>query len=156
MLHECYNMDLLSIFLKNKEYSYHLRELSRLLCWGPGRVKRHIKPLIDNGLIKEEKFKIYSQYKINTESDDYNYFKRLWLIDKLRPVVRFLDRELMYPRAIVLTEINNIELTILGTEKKVKLSEFEKEIGIIKLKFKDKIDEEMINGTLLNGRMSLR
>ncbi|MFQ6137471.1 MAG: nucleotidyltransferase domain-containing protein, partial [Candidatus Hydrothermarchaeales archaeon] len=159
---------ILEPFLNEPSKGFHLRELSRLLKWGPGKVERNIRDFVERGIILERKEKIFKIYRANKESEDLKLLKLIYTLIKLQDLVIYLEKELNYPEAIILfgsarrgedDEDSDVDICILGREKELPLEKFEKDLNRrISLLFlsKEKIDRlknddpEIVNN-VLNG-----
>ena len=174
MLHKCDNITLLSIFFKEPTREFNLRELARTMRWGPGRVERNIELYTKNGIIIKEQTNIVNKYKANTDSQSFKSLKLLYTLDIFLEISEELEKELLYPEAIILfgsaskgedTEKSDIDICIIGNEKKVNLKDIEKQLNrkvhIIFLppkevaKAKKEFLNNLINGIVLKGYLKV-
>ncbi len=174
MLHECDRIKLLSVFFIEFLKEFHLRELSRILKWGPGKVKRNLDYYVKNKIILEEITRIVNKYKANTESEEFKSLKLLYTLDVLLEFSKELEKKLLYPEAIILfgsaskgedTEKSDLDLCIIGKEKEIDFKSIEKKLNrkvhIIFLhpkevaKTKREFLNNLINGIVLKGYLKV-
>jgi len=80
MLEKYNNWRLIELFFKKPLYSFHLREICRLLVWSPTKVKSHIEDLKKENLIVEFREKNLSLFKSNKENEKYKMYKTIYNI----------------------------------------------------------------------------
>lgn len=174
MLQKCDSWKMLELVFKFPTKRFHLRELSRLLKWGPGRVERHMKGLIKLGLITENIEKNLKIFKADKESEEFKQLKKCYNLLSIREAVDFINEELGFPQAIILygaavhgedTETSDIDLFIVGKEKEMDLSKFEKKLNrkihlmfaknIEQLKKSPRLLNNLINGIVVSGYLKV-
>jgi len=169
--------EVLEPFFREPSRRFHLRELARILRWGPGRVERNVGDFIQKGVIIEKKEKILKLYRANKDSEEFKLLKLFYTLLKLRGLVEYLEKELRYPETIVLfgsarkgedDERSDVDICVVGKEKKVELEKFKKELNRnISLLFLDrgKLDKlrkdnpellsNIINGIVIRGYLKV-
>ena len=165
-----YNLyKLLKIFLNNPTESFRLRELSRLSKISPPSVMNYLKEFEEKGLIKKYLKREIPFYQAVRDDEDFKHYKIISILSELHEssLIEFLWDKLS-PEAIILygsyakgesVEGSDIDIFIIGREKKLELKNFEKKLGkIIHLMFMEnpaKIPKELknnlINGIVLKG-----
>ena len=163
-------MTLLGIFFKEPTRKFHLRELSRIMKWGPGRVERNIEKYVKSGIIKKEITKVVKEYKADTDSESFRSLKLIYTLNILLEASKDLEKQLLYPEAIVLfgsaskgedIEKGDIDLCVIGNEKEINMKNLEKQLNRkIHLTFlppkevanaKKEFLNNIINGIVLKG-----
>ena len=165
-----YNLyKLLKIFLDNPTESFRLRELSRLSKISPPSVMNYLKEFEEKGLIKKYLKREIPFYQAVRDDEDFKHYKIISILSELHEssLIEFLWDKLS-PEAIILygsyakgesVEGSDIDIFVIGKEKKLELKNFEKKLGkIIHLMFMEnpaKIPKELknnlINGIVLKG-----
>jgi len=164
---------LLKVFLNNSTDSFRLRELSRLSKISPASVITYLKEFIKKGLIKQYEKRGISFYQAERDSEKFTLYEKISILYELNSsgIVEFLWDKLS-PHAIILygsfargqaIEDSDIDLFIVGKEKKVNLENFERLLGKkIHLMFEEqpkKIPEKLkinlINGIVLKWYFDL-
>lgn len=164
---------LLKIFLHSPTESFRLRELSRLAKIAPLSVTNYLKELENEGLIKKYKKRNIPFYLAERDNERFILYKKLSIIYELNEsglIDALWDK--LSPDAIILygshakgeaVEDSDIDIFIIGKEKEIKISEFEKRLDKkIHLMFEPdtkKIPKELknslINGIVLKGYLKL-
>lgn len=164
---------LLKIFLDSPTESFRLRELSRLAKIAPLSVTNYLKELENEGLIKKYKKRNIPFYLAERDNERFILYKKLSIIYELNEsglIDALWDK--LSPDAIILygshakgeaVEDSDIDIFIIGKEKEIKISEFEKRLDKkIHLMFEPdtkKIPKELknnlINGIVLKGYLKL-
>ena len=159
----------MKIFLDNPTESFRLRELSRLSKISPPSVINYLKEFEEKGLIKKYLKREIPFYQAERDDKDFKHYKIISILSELHELglTDFLWEKLS-PEAIILygsyakgesVEGSDIDIFIIGKEKKLELKNFEKKLGkIIHLMFREnpaKIPRELknnlINGIVLKG-----
>jgi hypothetical protein len=78
MLEKSNDWKLLELFFKKPLYSFHLREICRLLGWSPTKVRSYINFLKKKNLIIEFKEKNLSLFKSNRENEEFKIYKIIY------------------------------------------------------------------------------
>lgn len=153
----------LKIFLYNPTSSFRLRELSRKVGLAPLSLSNYLKEFEKEGLIKiniKENIKFYTAQRENINFSRYQKLSIQYelydsgIIDKIwnetNPEAIILYGSYAKGEAI---ENSDIDIFIIGLEKKINLSEYIKKIGKemhLIFQLKDKIPNELKN-SLVNG-----
>lgn len=168
MLKDYNKYKVLKLFLYNPTSSFRLRELSRKVGLAPLSISNYLKEFEKEGLIKiniKENIKSYiaqrenitfSRYQklsVQYELYDSGIIDKIW--NETNPEAVILYGSYAKGEAI---ETSDIDLFIIGQEKKINLSEYikkmSKEIHLI-FQPKDKISNELknnlINGIIMKG-----
>jgi len=173
MLQKYNKYKLLKIFLDSPTDSFRLRELSRLSRISPPSVMNYLKEFEDEGLIEKYEKREIPFYKSVRDNKNFKIYKKISMIYELYAsgLIDFLWNKLS-PDAIILygsyakgesIEDSDIDLFIIGKEKKIDLSKFKdklnKEIHIMFEQKPKKISKELknnlINGIILKGYLKL-
>ncbi len=169
MLQKYNRYKLLKVFLNNPTESFRLRELSRLSGIAPLSVTNYLKEFEKESLIKKFSKRDVPFYQAMRENEDFIVYKKISIIYELNHsgIVNYLWEKLS-PEAIILygsfskgesTKDSDIDLFIIGKEKRLDLTSFEKKIEKkVHLMFDanpEKIPKELknnlINGIILKG-----
>ena len=78
MLEKSNDWKLLGLFFKKPLYSFHLREICRLLGWSPTKVRMHIADIKKKNLVVGYKEKNLSLFKSNRESEEFKTYKKIY------------------------------------------------------------------------------
>ena len=173
MLEKNNRYKLLKIFLFNPTEEFRLRELSRLSNISPPSVMSYLKGFEKDGLIKFLNKRGIPFYKSEINNEKFREYKKISIFFELNDsgLADFLWDELS-PRAIILygsyakgesIEDSDLDLFIIGKEKKINLDKYEEKLGLsIHLFFEDdvkKIPKELknniINGIVIRGYLKL-
>ena len=173
MLENYNKYKLLKIFLDNPTESFRLRELSRLAKISPPSVLNYLKKFEKQDLIEKYEKRGVPFYKANSENEDFIEYKKLSILFELHSsgLTEFLWEKLS-PDAIILygsqirgeaTEESDIDIFIIGEEKKVNLEDFNKKLGReVHLMFEKNIKNipkelknNLVNGVVLKGYLKL-
>ena len=160
---------LLRVFLDSPTDSFRLREISKLSGISPASVMNYLREFQEEGLIKKYEKRGIPFYRAERENEDFVSYKKMSILYELKDsgVIDFLWDKL-YPGAIILygsfakgesIEDSDIDLFIIGKEKKLDLSSFEKKLGKeIHLMFAEdskkiqkSLKSNLINGIVLKG-----
>jgi predicted nucleotidyltransferase len=167
-----YEDEILRYFIYNPMRHFGVRELSRITKRNTKTVMKYLKDLVKRKIIVKIKEKNkYSYYESNRLSGSYKIMKSNYLLNLIAETGLFdlLEKELN-PKAIVLfgsvqkgtyTQDSDIDIFILGEEKKIDLRKFEKKLGHkIELYFEKDIQKlseglknNIVNGYTLQGRI---
>ena len=173
MLQKNNKYKLLKIFLFNPTEEFRLRELSRLSKISPPSVMAYLKEFEKEELIKSFKKRGVPFYKSEIDGEKFREYKKIGILFELNDsgLTDFLWDELS-PKAIILygsfakgesLEESDIDLFIIGKEKKIRLEEFEKKLERkIHLMFDDnpknipnELKNNLINGIVLKGYLKM-
>ncbi len=169
MLQKYNRYKLLKIFLDNPTESFRLRELSRLSKISPPSVVNYLKEFEQENLIKKYKKRDIPFYEAERDNEHFIFYKKLSIIYELHEsgLVNYLWNNLA-PKAIILygshargesLEESDIDIFIIGKERKIRLGNYEKKMGKeIHLMFDsdpknipNELKNNLINGFILKG-----
>jgi predicted nucleotidyltransferase len=169
MLEKYNRYKLLKIFLFNPTESFRLRELSRMSGISPASVMNYMKEFQKEELIRAFTKRSVPYYKAEIDNDNFREYRKISVLFELHNsgLIDFLWEKLS-PEAIIFygsyskgeaVEDSDLDLYIVGKEKSLNLSDFEKTLGIkIHLMFEEdpkKIPKELknnlVNGIVLRG-----
>jgi predicted nucleotidyltransferase len=169
MLDKYNRYKLIKLFLDSPTESFRLREIARLTKISPPSVMIYLKEFENNGLIKKQIKRKIPFYTAIRDDPNFILYKKLSILFELNNVglIEYLWDNLS-PEAIVLygsfskgesIENSDIDLFILGKEKELTISEFEKKLNKkIHLLFKASLKEipnelknNLLNGIILKG-----
>ena len=169
MLQKYNKYKLLRIFLQSPTESFRLRELSRIAELAPPSVQNYLEEFEKEGLIKSYKKRAVPFYQAQRDNKDFIFYQKLSTLYELHSsgLIDYLWDELS-PQAIILygshakgeaTEESDIDIFIIGKEKRPDLAKFQKilnkEIHLMFDPNPEKIPKELknnlINGIVLKG-----
>lgn len=163
---------LMKIFLESPTDSFRLRELSRLSEISPPSVMNYLKDFERQGLVKRYEKRGVPFYEAIMDNEDFKQYKKLSILFELHRsnLIDFLWDKLS-PEAIILygsyakgesVENSDIDIFIVGNEKKIDIKEFEKKLGKeVHLMFNnvkkisDELKNNLVNGVVLKGYFKL-
>ena len=173
MLENYNRYKLLKIFFFNPLESFRLRELSRLSGISPPSVMSYLHDFESKSLIRKYKKRGIPFYKAEIDNEKFKEYKKLSILFELNHsgVLDFLWEELS-PESIILYGSyargesvggSDVDMFIIGKEKKLNLDKFERKIGkkfhLFFEKDVKKIPKELknnlINGIVLRGYLKL-
>lgn len=164
---------ILRIFLNSPTESFRLRELSKLSKISPLSVMNYLNGFESEGLIKKYRKRGVPYYQALRDDENFILYKKISIIYELHETG--LIKELWNktaPDAIILygsyakgeaIENSDIDLFIIGKEKKVNLEKFEKLLGkkmhiIFEKDFNNvssELKNNLINGIILKGYLKV-
>ncbi len=169
MLEKYNRYKLLKVFLYSPTDSFRLREISRLTKISPPSVMVYLKEFEKEGLIKKQIKRNVPFYMAIRENSNFILYKKMSIFYELNRsgLIDYLWDKLS-PKAIILygsfskgesTENSDIDIFILGKNKELELSEFEKKIEkkihlISKESLKEvpaELKNNLLNGIILRG-----
>ncbi|MFH1249221.1 MAG: nucleotidyltransferase domain-containing protein [archaeon] len=169
MLDKYNRYKLLKLFLDSPTDSFRLREIARLTKISPPSAMNYLKEFENGGLIKKQIKREIPFYTAMRDSSNFVLYQKISIIFELNNggLIDYLWDKLS-PQAIVLygsfakgesIENSDIDLFILGKEKKVEIIEFEKKLNKkAHLLFKESLKEipnelknNILNGIILKG-----
>lgn len=173
MLQNYNRYKLLKVFLDNSTESFRLRELSRMSKISPPSVLNYLKEFEKQDLIKRYEKRDVPFYQANLDNEDFIQYKKLSILFELHNsgLIDFLWEKLS-PEAIILygsqikgesTENSDIDLFIIGREKRIDIEKFQKKLNSeIHLLFEKnpiniskELKNNLINGVVLKGYLKL-
>lgn len=92
MLEKCDTWKLLELFFKRPLYSFHLREICRLLKWSPVKVRFQINLLKEKKLIIELKEKNLSLFNLNKENEELKKYKIIYNLIKAFEISKIIEK----------------------------------------------------------------
>ena len=131
----------LSIFIKNPEKEFHLRELARMLKKSPATISKQLEQLLKQKIITIKKLSNHNYFGANTENKNYKQLKLQYNLQEINNsgLIEFIEEELNFPQAIILFgsyakaengSQSDIDLLIITPSKKnINLQKFEKKLG---------------------------
>jgi len=169
MLNKYNRYKLLRLFLDSPTESFRLREIARLTKISPPSVINYLKEFEKDGLIRRQikreipfynsirdnsNFILYKKISILFELNDSGLIDYLW--DKLSPEAIILYGSFSRGESI---ESSDVDLFILGKDKNIDLTNFEKKLNKrIHILFKESTKEipnelknNILNGVILKG-----
>lgn len=165
MLRKCDEEKLMKLFFRKPTYEFHLRELSKELKWGPGKVERIIKK-IDKSLIVETRKKNLRIFKADYNSENFRECKLLWNIKTTKGFIK----KMPYFECVVIfgsaskgedIERSDVDLCVIGKEKHFSVRELEEKTNrkvnilfidnALKLRKNKELLNNLINGIIVKG-----
>ncbi len=167
MLEKKDNETMLELFFKKPHYTFHLRELCRILNWSPTKVRSYIEILKKKKLIKETREKHMALFHSDRDSEEFRKHKIIYNISKAFKIAETIEDNIEDFDAIIFfgsarkgedTEKSDFDLCIFGAkEKEINLKKIEKDINrnisILFIESPQKLkkeNKELLNN-LLNG-----
>jgi DNA-binding transcriptional ArsR family regulator len=169
MLQKYNRYKLLKIFLDNPTESFRLRELSRMSKISPLSVMNYLKEFEKEKIVERYEKRKIPFYQAVRDNSDFVLYKKISGIYELNKtgLIEYLWEKLS-PQAIILygsyakgeaVEDSDIDIFIIGKEKKIDLRNYEKKIGKgIHLMFNEnsehiskELKNNLINGIILKG-----
>jgi predicted nucleotidyltransferase len=165
---------IMELFFEEPSKNFQLREVSRLTKIAVTSVRKYLKELQKENLIKVDKKTLYKSYRANQQDTLFKFYKQQTIIQQLYSfgLIDYLEENL-YPKCIVLfgsvrkgeyVKGSDIDIYIQADEKSINLSEFEKKLKHkINLFFEadiNKLSKELFNnitnGIKLSGYLKLK
>jgi predicted nucleotidyltransferase len=169
MLEKNNRYKVLKVFLFNPTESFRLRELSRLAKLSPPSVIAYLKQFEKQGLINKYVKRSIPFYKAEIDNEKFKHYKKISILFELYNS-RLIDYlwENLSPDALILygsyakgesTESSDIDIFVIGKEKKLNLEKYEQELGTdIHIIFNNdpktipkELKNNLINGITLKG-----
>ncbi len=169
MLDKYNRYKLMKLFLDSPTESFRLREIARLTKISPPSVMVYLKEFETEGLIKKQIKRKIPFYTAIRDNSNFILYKKISILFELNNVglIDYLWDKLS-PEAIILygsfskgesIEDSDVDLFILGKEKKLEINNFEKKLNKkIHLFFKEPIKNipnelknNILNGIILKG-----
>lgn len=179
MLQNCNTLKVAGVFFQEPSKEHYLKQISKKSKLAHTSVKKILKDLKKEDIIKEKKYqrgsRYFPVYFANTETKKYKHYKKIFNLDKIYSsgIIEFLKTETM-PETIVLfgsylkgedTEESDVDLFIQAksSQTDTKLKKFEKKLGRnIQLHFKEKFQDynaemknNILNGLILYGYLEI-
>ncbi len=153
------------IFFIEPTKVHFIKEISRKISLAPTSVRKHLKTLINEGLIQKVESDPFRGYKAIRENPEFIFEKKIanLILIKSSKIIEKLNEK--YPKSIILfgsydkgedIETSDIDLFIGSKTFKFNTKNFEKYLNRkIHLIFKDQVDKSLIEsvnqGTILSG-----
>lgn len=169
MLDKYNRYKLMKLFLDSPTESFRLREVARLTKISPPSVMDYLKEFENRGLVKKQIKRKIPFYSAIRDSSNFILYKKISILFELNSVglIDYLWDKLS-PEAIILygsfsrgesIESSDVDLFILGKDKNLELTDFEKKLSKkIHLFFKKSLEEipnelknNILNGMILKG-----
>ncbi len=160
---------ILEPFIEFPTKDFSVRGLARELKLSHATILNYINDLQKLSLIKKKKATLYPTYFANTESQKYKFYKKNWLIFKIKEsgLIDHIQKETL-PSSIILfgsgakatfTENSDIDIFVESNETKLDITKYEKKLNHkINLLFEQNINNlskelrnNIINGVVLYG-----
>ncbi len=160
---------LLRVFFNSPTDSFRLRELSRISGISPASVMNYLKEFAKESLIKKYQKRGVPFYRAEIDNEDFVFYKKISILYEIKNsgLLDFLWDKLS-PDAIILygshakgesIETSDIDLFIIGKEKRISLDKFEEILGReIHLMFNPnsknipkELKNNLANGVVLKG-----
>lgn len=171
MLQKSNRTRVLEQFFDKPRHSFLIRELSRKTGLAQTAVKNHLKQLIEDKLVTEEKNGLYPTYIANILDKQYRLLKKQNMIIRLTTLIEHIEIELN-PNCIVLygsasrgedISTSDIDIFVQARESDLDLGNYEKELNRkINIFFEEKLDKlnkellnNLINGIVLEGYLKV-
>ncbi len=164
---------ILQEFFNSPTKNFYVRELSRRIKLSQPSVTLHLKALVKEDLILKEKKGIYPSFRANREDELFKLYKQHDIVLRLHQsgLLSYIY-DSCTPNAIILfgsasrgedVEGSDIDLFIQSPEKKLNLSEFEKELnreislffGENFLRLGHELKNNILNGRVLHGYLEV-
>jgi len=166
MFTEVNSMKILRLFFRNPNKAFYVRELARLTKLSPPGVKKILKRLESEGLIRRKKSKVTEDYFADRDSEEFIAFKRAYNLYSILQsgLISELNDKYNHPECIVVfgsyshaedIEESDIDIAVI-TENvlSLNLTKFERKLGrainIHQISNLGKSSAEFIN-SLVNG-----
>lgn len=169
MLEKYNRYKVLKVFLDSPTEEFGLREISRLVKLAPVSVLNYLNEFEKQEVITKLQKKGNPAYKARRENEDFIFYKKLSVLYELHNsgLIEYLWQKLA-PKALILygsnakgesIEESDLDIFVIGKEKKINLEEFEKKINKeIHLMFShdfknisNELKNNLINGIILKG-----
>ena len=160
---------ILELFIEFPTKDFSVRAIARELKLSHATVLKYIEDLHKLRLIKKKEETLYPTFYANTESQQYKFYKKNYLVFKLIDLglINFIQNKTLASSIILFgsgakttfTEKSDIDLFVESKQSKIDLSKYEKKLGKkINLLFEPKLNDlskelqnNIINGVVLYG-----
>jgi predicted nucleotidyltransferase len=176
MLEKSNDWKLLELFFKKPLYSFHLREICRLLGWSPTKVRSCINFLKKKNLIIEFKEKNLSLFKSNRENEEFKIYKIIYNLNKAFKIGKIIEESVEDFDAIVFfgsaskgedTENSDFDFCVIGA-KEVEIDfeavehELNRKVALLFVRNLEKLKKgnpellnNLINGFVIKGYLKV-
>lgn len=164
----------MKLFFEEPGRNFQLREISRLTKMAVTSVKRYLKELINERLVRQNTKTLYSSYLANETHKMYGVYKREVMMIQIYQagLVDYLEKTTL-PTCIILfgsvrkgeyTKNSDIDIFVQSSRQKIDLKKFESELKhkiniIFEADLRDLSDElfnNIVNGIVLNGYLKIK
>lgn len=124
---EKYNIwKVLELFFKKPLYSFHLREICRILKWSPTKVRSSINILKKKNLIVEFREKNLSLFKLSKENEEFKTYKIIYNLIRAFEISKLIEENVEDFDAIIFfgsalrgedIENSDFDLCIVGAKE---------------------------------------
>lgn len=164
---------ILELFIAKPAKDFSARGMARELDVSHATVLNYIEELEKEGLIKKKEETLYTTYYANTESEKYKFYKKNYLVFKLKDsgLIDYLQKQTLASSIVLFgsgakatfTEKSDVDIFIEAEEKYFDIKKYERIIGRkINLLFEPRINNlskelrnNILNGELLYGFIRL-
>ena len=164
---------ILELFIEFPTQDFSVRGIARQLKFSHATALKYIVDLEKLSFIKKKEVTLYPTYFANTDSSKYKFYKRNWLVFKIKEsgLIDYIQKETL-PSSIILfgsgakatfTEKSDIDIFVEANETKLDLVKFEKKLNHkINLLFEQNINNlskelrnNIVNGVVLYGYIKI-
>jgi len=134
MIQNCSTWRVFKEFAQNPTTPYQIRQLSRNVRLAPTSIRKHVKELEKNKLIKKKRVGVYDAYIANFNNEEFRFYKKMVNLVELHQSQLIHDLEnKATPDTIILfgsyakgedTEQSDIDIFIQAKEKKIDLKKY--------------------------------
>ncbi len=133
-------LKMIQYFLENPYKEVYLRELAKKLKISPFAVKKYSSLLLKESFIEEERKGNLRYFRANAQNKFYKQLKKAFSVKKIMQsgLPRFIEKNIPAVSSIILfgslakgedDENSDIDLLIIGKDKHIDFSEYEKKLG---------------------------
>lgn len=167
-------LKIMELFFEEPTKNFQLREISRLTDIAVTSVRKYLKELLDERLVRKSTKTLYPSYLANESNRMFKVYKQQRMIFKiyLSGLVDYLE-ETALPNCIILfgsvrkgeyTKKSDIDIFVQSSEHRLKLRKFEKKLNhkinvLFEADLKDLSKElfnNIVNGIVLSGHLKLK
>lgn len=167
-------LKIMEVFFEEPTKNFQLREISRLTNIAVTSVKKYLKELVDENLVRKSTETLYPSYLANETNRMFKVYKQQRMIFKiyLSGLVDYLEKTSL-PTCIILfgsvrkgeyNKDSDIDIFIQSSKHKLELRKFEKQLNhkiniLFEADLKDLSKElfnNIVNGIILYGYLKLR
>jgi len=155
---------ILEQFIVRPSKDFSARGIARGIGISHATALKYLKELEEEGFIKKNTATLYPVYRANTESEKYKFYKKNWLIHKMREtgLVEYIQKTAL-PSTIVLfgsggkgtfSEKSDIDIFVESKPVKLELKEYEEKLHRkINAFFEQKLNNlsQELKNNIING-----
>lgn len=137
MVQKCSFLRVLEVFFVEPTTIHHIKGISKKIKLAPTSVRKYIKDLLKEGLIKKKAAKPFAGFVANRENEDFIFYKRIYNLYSLKDLLNFLVSQ-YYPKLLVVygsyaygedVESSDIDIFVLTkTKKEINSEKFKKRL----------------------------